>query len=146
MLRNRGHSMWLPYHELGHRPMYSSSNSLLSVDPEFIEKVGPLLLQNKVNLVLFGHVHNYERTCSVYQNKCMAMPKRDGNRIDTYDHSNYSAPLHAVIGMAGFSLDKFPNDVESWSLSRISQFGYFKGHATKKELKLSVCKFRYNES
>lgn len=41
----------------------------------------------------------------------MAMPKKDSNGIDTYDHSNYTAPVHAIIGMAGFSLDKFPNDV-----------------------------------
>ncbi|KAG2671755.1 hypothetical protein I3760_13G010100 [Carya illinoinensis] len=133
---DRSKTPWLIF--AGHRPMYSSSNGILSVDPEFIEKVEPLLLQNKVDLVLFGHVHNYERTCSVYQKKCMAMPKKDRNGIDTYDHSNYSAPLHAVIGMAGFSLDKFPNDVESWSLSRISQFGYFRGHATKKELNLEL--------
>ncbi|KAB1224922.1 putative inactive purple acid phosphatase 27 [Morella rubra] len=90
----------------------------------------------RVDLVLFGHVHNYERTCSVYQKECKAVPTKDKNGIDIYDHSNYSAPVHAVIGMAGFTLDKFPNDVESWSLSRISQFGYARGHATKEELKL----------
>jgi hypothetical protein len=28
--------------------------------------------------------------------------------------------------------------VDSWSLSRISQFGYLRGHATKKELNLEV--------
>lgn len=39
------------------------------------------------------------------------MPTKDKNGIDIYDHSNYSAPVHAVIGMAGFTLDKFPNDV-----------------------------------
>jgi hypothetical protein len=68
--------------------------------------------------------------------------------------------------MAGFTLDEFSNlvsrswissqiytcmhmsdkwswyyplaQVDSWSLSRISQFGYLRGHATKKELNLEV--------
>lgn len=39
------------------------------------------------------------------------MPTKDANGIDTYDHSNYSAPVQAVIGMAGFTLDKFPDSV-----------------------------------
>lgn len=39
------------------------------------------------------------------------MPTKDKNGIDTYDNSNYTAPVQAVVGMAGFSLDKFPDDV-----------------------------------
>ena len=44
------------------------------------------------------------------------MPTKDANGVDTYNNSNYSAPVQAVIGMAGFSLDKFTTDV-SCSLS-----------------------------
>lgn len=62
---------------------------------------------NQVDMALFGHVHNYERTCSVHGSNCLAMPSKDRNGIDTYDHSNFSAPMQAVIGMAGFSLDNF---------------------------------------
>jgi len=69
---------------------------------------------NQVDMVLFGHVHNYERTCSVYESNCLAMPSKDRNGIDTYDHSNFSAPMQAVIGMAGFSLDNFSQ--VSWSM------------------------------
>lgn len=64
-----------------------------------------------MDLALFGHVHNYERTCSVYNSECLAMPTKDENGIDTYDNSNYTAPVQAIVGMAGFSLDKFPDDV-----------------------------------
>ncbi|KAJ0037534.1 hypothetical protein Pint_23839 [Pistacia integerrima] len=128
---DRSKTPWLIF--TGHRPMYSSTGS--GIDKNFLDAVEPLLLDNKVDLVLFGHVHNYERTCSVYQSKCLAMPTKDEG-IDTYDHSNYSAPVQAVIGMAGFSLDKFPDTADSWSLSRISKFGYLSGHATKEEMKL----------
>jgi hypothetical protein len=67
----------------------------------------------QVDLVLFGHVHNYERSRSVYRKECKAFPRKYVNGIDVYDHSNYSAPVHAIIGMAGFSLDKFPDHVSS---------------------------------
>jgi len=56
---------------------------------------------------LFGHVHNYERTCALYNGKCKANPVKDDSGIDTYDNTNYTAPVHAIIGMAGFTLDKF---------------------------------------
>jgi hypothetical protein len=67
----------------------------------------------QVDLVLFGHVHNYERSCSVYRKECKAFPKKDENGIDVYDHSNYSAPVHAIIGMGGFSFDKFQDQVST---------------------------------
>ncbi|PON74375.1 Acid phosphatase [Parasponia andersonii] len=131
---DRSKTPWLIF--TGHRPMYTSSTGLLSVDQAFVDAVEPLLVANKVDLALFGHVHNYERTCSVYKNVCLAMPTKDQSGIDTYDHSNYSAPVQAVIGMAGFVLDQFPSHVSSWSLKRISQFGYLRAHATKEEIKL----------
>ncbi|GER31511.1 purple acid phosphatase 24 [Striga asiatica] len=123
-----------------HRPMYTTNErytGLHNVDHKFIDAVEPLLLQNKVDLALFGHVHNYERTCAIYQKMCLSMPTKEGNGIDTYDNTNYSAPVHAIIGMAGFTLDEFPTDRNyNWSLSRIAQFGYIRAHATRNELKV----------
>lgn len=60
-----------------------------------------------MDLVFFGHVHNYERTCAVYKGKCRGMPRKDANGVDTYDNSNYTAPVHAIVGAGGFSLDGF---------------------------------------
>ncbi|KAK6933880.1 Purple acid phosphatase, N-terminal [Dillenia turbinata] len=129
---DRSKTPWLIF--VGHRPMYSSS-SPTSVDGKFVDAVEPLLLNNKVDLVLFGHVHNYERMCNVYQNECKGMPKKGQNGIDTYDLSTYTAPVQAVIGMAGFTLDEFPNNVdESWSLIRIAKFGYIRVDATKQDI------------
>jgi hypothetical protein len=36
------------------------------------------------------------------------MPKKDAKGVDTYDNSNYAAPVHAVVGAGGFNLDGFP--------------------------------------
>ncbi|XP_050283475.1 probable inactive purple acid phosphatase 27 [Quercus robur] len=130
---DRSKTPWLIF--MGHRPMYTSTDGVFSVDKNFVKDVEPLLLDNKVDLAFFGHVHNYERTCAVYQEECKAMPTMDENGISTYDNSNYSAPVHAVMGMAGFTLDKFKtDDVDCWSLRRISNFGYVRGHATKEEI------------
>ncbi|KAE8684943.1 Detected protein of confused Function [Hibiscus syriacus] len=67
-------------------------------------------------LDLFSNAKTRERqamrTCSVYNSECLAMPTKDGNGIDTYDNSNYTAPEQAIVGMAGFSLDKFSDDDE----------------------------------
>ncbi|WKA02221.1 hypothetical protein VitviT2T_020435 [Vitis vinifera] len=133
---NRSRTPWLIV--MGHRHMYTSLKSGLSrPDFMFVSAVEPLLLANKVDLVLVGHVHNYERTCAIYNNECLAMPGKDWSGTAVYDNSNYTAPVQAVIGMAGFSLDKFPANIENnWSLSRISEYGYVRGHATREELRM----------
>ncbi|GMI84926.1 ARABIDOPSIS THALIANA PURPLE ACID PHOSPHATASE 27, purple acid phosphatase 27 [Hibiscus trionum] len=129
---DRSKTPWLIF--TGHRPMYSSS--LGNVDDSFLKVVDPILLANKVDLVLFGHVHNYERTCSISNSQCLAMPEKDESGVDTYDNGNYKAPVHAIVGMAGFTLQKFLPFVADWSLIRISEYGYLRAHATRNELML----------
>lgn len=133
---NRTVTPWIIF--MGHRPMYSSHGGgiLPDVDPRFVNSVEPLLMEYKVDLAFFGHVHNYERTCAVYQKKCKGMPRKGRDGVDTYDNNNYAAPVHVIIGMAGFTLDKFQNKVENWSLSRISEFGYVRVRANKEQLML----------
>ncbi|KAM7262532.1 hypothetical protein ACFE04_000215 [Oxalis oulophora] len=132
---DRSKTPWLIF--AGHRQMYSSA---YAGDSDFVNAVEPLLLENKVDLAIFGHVHNYERTCAVYRNQCLGTPSKDANGIDTYNNSNYKAPIQLVVGMAGFSLDTFPasNIVSEWSLARISKFGYLRGHATRNDLNLEL--------
>ncbi|GAB2223012.1 hypothetical protein Droror1_Dr00017146 [Drosera rotundifolia] len=134
----RANTPWLIF--TGHRPMYSSTKSSIPLpfldpaDSKFTKAIEPLLLEHQVDLVLFGHVHNYERTCAIYNGKCKAMPVKDADGVDTYDNRKYSAPVQAVIGMAGFTLDEFVSDPSSWSLSRIVAFGYTKCEVTKTKL------------
>ncbi|CAO2182616.1 unnamed protein product [Urochloa humidicola] len=131
---NRSRTPWVIF--IGHRPMYSSHIGIpVNVDLIFVTSVEPLLLKYQVDLVFFGHVHNYERTCAVYKNNCKGMPKKDASGIDTYDNSNYTAPVQAIVGAGGFSLDKFPKIVlNKWSSSRISEFGYARVHATRTDV------------
>ncbi|XP_034593416.1 probable inactive purple acid phosphatase 27 isoform X2 [Setaria viridis] len=130
---DRSRTPWVIF--IGHRPMYSSHGGILpNVDSNFVASVEPLLLNYQVDLVFFGHVHNYERTCAVYQENCNGMPMKDANGVDVYDNSNYTAPVHAIVGAGGFSLDNFPNNGETWSLSRVSEFGYARVHATRTDM------------
>ncbi|WVZ68519.1 hypothetical protein U9M48_017451 [Paspalum notatum var. saurae] len=130
---DRSRTPWIIF--IGHRPMYSSHGGILpNVDSNFVASVEPLLLNYQVDLVFFGHVHNYERTCAVYQGNCKAMPTKDASGIDVYDNNNYTAPVHAIVGAGGFSLDEFPNNGKTWSLSRVSEFGYGRVHATRTDM------------
>lgn len=136
---DRKQTPWIVF--CGHRPMYSTGNSGLSelvsrtVDPHFVRAIEPLLMKFQVDLVLWGHVHNYERTCSVFKQACRLMPTKDLNGVDTYNNTHqYSAPVHVVIGTGGFSLDKFKKKSQAWSLVRRSEYGYADIHAKSQEL------------
>ncbi|KAG9443632.1 hypothetical protein H6P81_014972 [Aristolochia fimbriata] len=133
---DRAQTPWLIF--TGHRPMYTSQERglLPPVDNGFVRAVEPLLMNYKVDVVLFGHVHNYERTCAVYQKECISFPTKDKDGIDTYNNSNYTAPVHVIIGMAGFTLDNFTESVSNWSLVRIADFGYTRVHATRNQIQM----------
>ncbi|EFJ29411.1 hypothetical protein SELMODRAFT_410297 [Selaginella moellendorffii] len=68
----------------------------ISVDPKFVAAVEPLLLRNK--------------------GRCLQHSIKDLAGVDFFDTTIYSAPVHAVVGMAGFSLDDFPCNFSLWSL------------------------------
>lgn len=87
---------------MGHRPMYTGN----IIDPHF-STIEPLLFDKKVDLCLWGHVHNAQVTCPVFQGKC-----------------TQGAPIHAVIGNAGQSLTKFPEPKAPWSVYQGMEFGY----------------------
>ncbi|BBM98080.1 acid phosphatase type 7 [Marchantia polymorpha subsp. ruderalis] len=134
---NRTRTPWVVY--TGHRPMYSSYDSVLNailpaVDTEYTDAIEPLLLAGKVDLVLAGHVHNYERLCAVYQGKCLVNSTKDTTGLDTYNFTTYAAPVQAVIGMSGFQLDGFKSQVDVWSKVRISEYGYVGIQATRQKL------------
>lgn len=90
--------------------MYSSKGGKsfpAIIDHSFVLKVEPILMKAKVDIMFVGHTHSYERTCAVYNGNCKGMSKKDKNGVDTYDGTNYAAPIHVIAGMAGFQLDAF---------------------------------------
>ncbi|XP_074309638.1 putative inactive purple acid phosphatase 1 isoform X2 [Silene latifolia] len=113
---------WLIF--LAHRVLGYSSNQYYANEGTTEEPMGRESLQKlwqkyKVDIAIFGHVHNYERTCPIYQNTCTRKEK---------DH--YEGPLngtiHIVAGGAGASLTEFSSVHPKWSLFRDFDYGFTK--------------------
>ncbi|XP_027097832.1 probable inactive purple acid phosphatase 2 [Coffea arabica] len=127
----------------GHRPMYSTCHRPKEVPlkEKLVEHIEPLLVKNKVSLVLWGHVHRYERFCPLNNFTCGSLGKNG-------DHNWEAYPVHVVIGMSGQDWQPewepradHPNDPvfpqPELSYFRAGQFGYTKIVATEKKLTFS---------
>ncbi|KAL3511066.1 hypothetical protein ACH5RR_030467 [Cinchona calisaya] len=108
---------------------------------KLIEQIEPLLVKNKVSLVLWGHVHKYERFCPLNNFICGSLDK---NRDDNWE----AYPVHVVLGMSGQDSqpkwdprEDHPNDPvfpqPEQSFFGAGQFGYTTIVATKKKLTFS---------
>jgi acid phosphatase type 7 len=104
-----------------HRMMYTTQlgeDADLKVSLHFREEMEELLWKYKVNLMLVGHQHSYERSCAVRHGKCTP----DG-----------VGPVHIVVGSAGAGLEKsgFSSDIGEWSVSHINDWGYLRVASTE---------------
>ncbi|CAF3702659.1 unnamed protein product [Rotaria sp. Silwood1] len=104
---NRSRTPWLIVGS--HRPMYASETD----EPyDFIKLMlqlylEPLFYKYHVDLNLFAHKHSYERTCPMFQQKCVD----DGI-------------THILIGMAGQDIDNGEYSDAEWSIYHDQQYGY----------------------
>ena len=94
---NRSVTPWVIF--MGHRQMYSGN----SRDSHLSDCYEDVMLKYKVDLVLYGHIHNTQQTCPLYRSKC----------IEETDVAGYGAPIHAVVGNAGQSLTPAPSRSEN---------------------------------
>ncbi|KAG9138381.1 hypothetical protein Leryth_001573 [Lithospermum erythrorhizon] len=126
----------------GHRPMYTTSTGHKDepLQERMREHLEPLFVQNKVSLVLWGHVHRYERFCPMSNFTCGSLDKNGDDDWQAF-------PVHIVIGMGGQDYQPtwqprpdhpddpvFPQPAQS--MYRGGEFGYTRLVATKKKLKL----------
>lgn len=71
---NRTETPWVVFGT--HRPFFDSSSA--SVLPELgimRRALEPLMITHAVDLVLFGHIHQYTRSCRMVDHKCDSSPK-----------------------------------------------------------------------
>uniref|UniRef100_K3WAJ5 Purple acid phosphatase n=1 Tax=Globisporangium ultimum (strain ATCC 200006 / CBS 805.95 / DAOM BR144) TaxID=431595 RepID=K3WAJ5_GLOUD len=99
-----------------HRMMYSTQLGMESdmvVAKHFRDEVEELIYMNRVNLMLVGHQHAYERSCPVYKGECVEDEK---------------APVHIVVGSAGFELDTedFSTKYGNWSVRHANEYGHLR--------------------
>uniref|UniRef100_A0A7N2LC63 Calcineurin-like phosphoesterase domain-containing protein n=1 Tax=Quercus lobata TaxID=97700 RepID=A0A7N2LC63_QUELO len=100
---DRQRQSWLIF--LAHRVLGYYSVDFYVEEGSFEEPMGredleKLWQKNKVDIALYGHVHNYERSCPVYK-----------NIYNSQEKHNYIGPLkgtiHVIVGGGGASLDEF---------------------------------------
>ncbi|CAI5738639.1 unnamed protein product [Hyaloperonospora brassicae] len=109
-----------------HRMMYTTQlgeEADYKVAQHFRDEVEDLLWDHRVNLMLVGHQHSYERSCAVRDGKCT----EDGQ-----------GPVHFVIGSAGAGLEKqgFSNKLGEWSVSHVNDWGYLRIDSTEESMRV----------
>ncbi|KAG1347799.1 Nucleotide pyrophosphatase/phosphodiesterase [Cocos nucifera] len=113
---------WLIF--LAHRVLGYSSGAYYGLEGSFEEPMGRESLQElwqkyKVDIAFYGHVHNYERTCPIYQNTCL--------RKASHHYSGpFAATTHVVVGGGGASLATFSSIRTHWSYFQDFDFGFVK--------------------
>ncbi|XBI82468.1 hypothetical protein VPH35_091150 [Triticum aestivum] len=122
---DRKHQPWLVF--LAHRPLGYSSNDFYAQEGSFAEPMGralqPLWQRHRVDLAIYGHVHNYERTCPVYENTCTVKGK---DRQSSYAGAT-GGTIHVVAGTGGARLRSYAGGAwPQWSVARNESFGYVK--------------------
>ncbi|XP_008802276.2 nucleotide pyrophosphatase/phosphodiesterase-like [Phoenix dactylifera] len=113
---------WLIF--AAHRVLGYSSGSFYAAEGSFEEPMGRESLQKlwqkyKVDIAFYGHVHNYERTCPIYQNQCV-------NEEKSYYSGTVNGTIHVVVGGGGSHLSDFATIVPKWSLYRDYDYGFVK--------------------
>lgn len=109
-----------------HRMMYTTQlgeDADLKVSIHFREELEGLMWKYKVNLMLVGHQHSYERSCPVRDGECTP----DG-----------VGPVHIIVGSAGASLETkgFSNQIGNWSVSHVNDWGYLRVDSSEEAMRL----------
>ncbi|GLE11651.1 hypothetical protein PINS_up024200 [Pythium insidiosum] len=114
---DRTRTPWLLVHI--HRPLYCSvafggdfTRSLLLRDA-----LETLFLQHRVDVVVSGHYHSYERTCAVFDEVCYE--GADGEA---------QAPVHLMVGSGGANIDEYGYYRVGWSAFAKTAYGYGRLH------------------
>ena len=114
-----------------HNPFYSSPNeceaSGCEGDKDFRESFHPLFDKYGVDLVLEGHVHNYQRSFPLAFNQ-----QKSGEPIVTSasktDYNNPSGAIFAIIGTGGVNLHGLSDKAPFMAFQQDSKFGVLYMH------------------
>ncbi|XP_043706345.1 probable inactive purple acid phosphatase 27 [Telopea speciosissima] len=113
---------WLIF--AAHRVLGYSSDYWYGVEGSFDEPMGRESLQKlwqkyKVDIAFYGHVHNYERSCPIYQNQCV-------NNEKSHYSGTVNGTIHVVVGGGGSHLSTFGQVKTQWSLYQDYDYGFVK--------------------
>lgn len=105
------------------------------VAQELMDIYENLFMLYEVDMMFWGHYHNYQRSCLVAAGSCVGYP--DSNNIYYADHGQYIAPLHVVIGSAGHRLSHNQASQQPEWLIYLDQtnYGYLRSHVDDDSIK-----------
>jgi hypothetical protein len=109
-----------------HEPLYSSPNTCgdsgCSGNKNFRDLFHPLFDKYGVDLVLEGHVHNYERSYPImYNAKDPSSPIITSCSKDTYDNPN--GQIYSIVGTGGVNLHGLSDKAPFMANQQDSKFG-----------------------
>lgn len=108
-----------------HRAMYvmdDPEDEYFGFDKYHRSVLEKLFYDHKVDLTFSGHVHNYQRICSVYNEKCVPL-RPDGSA---------AAPTHVVVGHAGRMTSMLPNyTFPDYIVATSLEHGYVRIHVNE---------------
>lgn len=111
-----------------HQPFFTSPNgcsaSSCKGSKSFTQTYQPLFDQNKVDLVLFGHVHNYQRTTPViFKSSDPLKPTKTTN--ERCDYTNPTGTIYAIVGTGGINFHSLDPDKKAYfvAVQQASRFG-----------------------
>ncbi|KAI9996581.1 hypothetical protein PInf_014313 [Phytophthora infestans] len=109
-----------------HRMMYTTQMNIesdMKVSYKFQEEVEDLIYEHRVNLMMVGHEHAYERSCPLYRKECVA----DGK-----------GTVHIVVGSAGYPLgtEDFSDKYGKWSLRHVNDYGYLRIASSPEDMRV----------
>ncbi|KAK8952684.1 putative inactive purple acid phosphatase 24 [Platanthera guangdongensis] len=113
---------WLIF--AAHRVLGYSSGFSYAKEGTFAEPMGRESLEHlwqkyRVDIAFYGHVHNYERTCPIYQSQCV-------NDEESHYAGTMNGTIHIVVGGGGSHLSNFSSVETAWSLYKDYDYGFGK--------------------
>lgn len=119
----------------GHRPMYCSNDDNDNCENSNNDQIRLSLehLFNKYNVdfEIWAHEHSYERTCSLYNEKCsdnIPIIKKYNDYIKTIYNVNTSNPIYPIHIISGSTGSKEGHNyfglVKKWSLFKNTKYSY----------------------
>lgn len=145
---------WLIF--AAHRVLGYTSDKWYSQGGAFEEPMGRESLQKlwqkyKVDIAFYGHVHNYERTCPIYEvwienlsfnlqfkaalhlyngfdflHCVVVLQKQCVSSERSHYSGKFNGTVHVVVGGAGSHLSDFSQQQPNWSLYRDHDWGFVK--------------------
>jgi Calcineurin-like phosphoesterase len=109
-----------------HQPFFSSPNgcsaSSCKGSESFTKAIQPLIDQYHVDVVLFGHVHNYQRTFPLKFNSANPLNPTKTSTAQC-DYTNPTGTIYAIVGTGGVNFHSLSSKASFVSVQQASRFG-----------------------